>query len=181
MPGIEFAASELLRFNLKPAHRLYLARRYDLVDWIPDSVRILLSTPLEQYHIGAETPLDIELYMLIAKAKESIALERHRVGNFPAFPKDFDNGPFCPQHNQCKRVWTEKWFFIISRKIHQITDPLSLSLIPAALEQIDHRGMNPECRRSILGWLEEDGASQLQKEEHLIQEAIIAVITLFTK
>ena len=180
MPGINFAAGELLRFDLKPAHRLYLARRYDLVNWIPDSVRILLSIPLERYHIGVETPLDIELYMLIAKAKESIALERRRVGNFPAFPKDFDNGPYCTQHNQCKRIWIEKWFFIISRKIHQITDPLSLSLIPAALEQIEHRGMNPECRRSILDWLKEDGAPQVQKEEQLIQETIIAVLTLFT-
>ena len=179
MPGIDFAARELLRFDLQPAHRLHLARRYSLVDWIPAAVRVLLSTPLDQYYNGVEIPLDVELYMLIAKTKESIALERRRVGNFPPFPKDFDNGPFCDQHSQCRKVWTEKWFFIISRQIHQITEPLALSHIPAALDKIDHRGMNPECWKSILDWLKEGGAFQLQKEEQLIQGAITAVCTLF--
>ena len=179
VPGIDFAARELLGFDLQPAHRLYLARRYGLVDWIPAAVRVLLSTPLERYHDGVEIPFDVELYMLIAKAKESIALERRRVGNFPPFPKDFDNGPFCDQHSQCKKVWTEKWFFIISRQIHQITEPLALSHIPVALDKIDYRGMNPDCQKSILDWLKEGGAFQLQKEEQLIQGAINAVCTLF--
>ena len=179
MPGINFAARELLTFDLQPAHRLYLARRYNLVDWIPAAVRVLLSIPLDRYHNGVEMPLDIELYMLIANAKESIALEWRRVGNFPPFPKDFDNGPFCDQHSQCKKVWTERWFFIISRQIHQITEPLPLSHIPAALDKIDHRGMNPECWKSILDWLKDGGTFQLQKEEHLIQGAITAVCTLF--
>ena len=76
VPGIDFAAHELLRFNLEPTHHLYLARCYNLIEWIPNSVQILLSIPLERYNHGVETPLDIELYMLIAKAKESIALER---------------------------------------------------------------------------------------------------------
>jgi len=179
MPGIDFAARELLGFGLQPAHCLYLARRYELVDWIPAAVRVLLSIPLERYHNGVEMPLDMELYILIANAKESISLERQRVSNFPPFPKDFDNGPFCDQHSQCKRVWTEKWFFIISRQIHQITEPLALSRIPAALDKIDHRGMNPDCWKSILDWLKGDGAFQLQKEEQLIQGAITAVRTLF--
>ena len=179
VPGIDFTAHELLRFNLQPVHCLYLARCYNLIEWIPNLVRILLSIPLERHDHGVETPLDIELYMLIAKAKESIALEQCNVGNFPPFPKDFNNGPFCDQHNQCKKVWSEKWFFIISCKIHQISDPLSLSLIPVALEQIDHCGMNPKCRKSILDSLNEDGAPQLQKEEQLIQETINAVCLLF--
>ena len=179
MPGINFAAHELLTFDLQPAHRLYLTRRYNLVDWIPAAVRVLLSIPLDQYHDGVEMPLDVELYILIANAKESIALERRRVGNFPPFPKDFDNGPFCKQHSQCKKVFTEKWFFIISRQIHQITEPLALARIPAALDKIDNRGMNPECWKSILDWLKDGGAFQLQKEEQLIQGAITAVRTLF--
>ena len=76
VPGINFAAHELLGFDLQPAHCLYLARRYNLVDWIPAAVWVLLSIPLEQYHDGVEILLDVELYMLIAKAKESISLEQ---------------------------------------------------------------------------------------------------------
>jgi len=181
LPGIEFASQELLKFNLHPAHCLYLARQYHLLDWITAPVRNLLASPLELYTPNSkpEEKLDFDLYMIIATAKESIATERKRLGNHPPFPQNFDNEPFCAQHNSCKKIWTEKWFFTIGRRIHHPTTPLPLSLVPAALEEIDHHGMNPECKCSILTWLRES-CVQVQKEESLIQETITTVRTLFT-
>jgi hypothetical protein len=176
--GIEFASKALLTFNLHPAHCLYLARRYSLLDWISDPIRQLLATPLERYTEDGKDNLEFDLYMIIATAKESIATERKRLGNYPPFPPSFDNEPFCDQHESCKKVWMEKWFYIIIRRIHHPVAPLPLSSIPMALEEIDHRGMNPDCKRSILTWLRQS-CLQVQKEEDLIQETITTVRNLF--
>jgi hypothetical protein len=183
LPGIEFASTALVGFNLQPAHCLYLARRYNLLDWVPAPIRILLSAPLERYRDytgtdGNKNNLDFELYMIIATAKESIAVERKRLGSFPPFPKDFDNEPFCAQHATCKKIWSEKWFYVILRRIHHPVDPLPLSLVPNALEELEHRGMNPECKRSILTWLT-GSCNQIQTEENIIQATIAEVCTLF--
>jgi hypothetical protein len=177
-PGIEFASKELLKFKLHPAHCLYLARRYNLLDWISAPVRNLLASPLERYTSDSRDNLEFDLYMIIATTKESIATERKRLGNHPPFPQNFDNDPFCAQHDICKRIWSEKWFFTIVRRIHHHTAPLPLSLVPEALEEIEHHGMNPECKRSILTWLRQS-CVQVQKEEALIQEAITTVRNLF--
>jgi hypothetical protein len=177
-PGIEFATRELLGFDLHPAHRLYLAHRYNLVDWISDPIRQLLAAPLERYIKEDQDHLAFDLYMIIATAKESIAAERKRLGNYPPFPPNFDNEPFCDQHQSCKKVWVEKWFYTMLRRIHHPIDPLPLSSVPDALEAIDHQGMNPECKRSILTWLRQS-CVQVQKEEGLIQETITTVRNLF--
>jgi hypothetical protein len=181
-PGIEFASRELIAFNLHPAHSLSLARKYQLLDWIAHPVQNLLASPLERYaHDNPTEKLDYDIYMIIAMAKESIATECKRLGNHPPFPPNFDDTePFCAQHNTCKRVWTEKWFFTIVRRIHHPTTPLPLSMVPEVLAEMDHRGMNPECKRSILTWLR-DSCIQVQKEENLIRETIATVCNLFTQ
>jgi len=122
------------------------------VDWISVSVRSLLASPLQQYTNDGhpDERLDYDLYVIIATTKESIATERKRLGNYPPFPPNFDNEPFCDRHNTCKRVWTEKWFTTLVRRIHHPTTPLPLSLVPEVSEGMDHRGTKPECKRSIL-------------------------------
>ena len=176
LPGIEFASAALLSFNLQPAHCLRLARRYHLLNWVPSPIRILLSTPLERYTDGDN--VDFEIYTIIATAKESIAVEWKRLGNFPPFPKNFDDEPFCAQHAICKKVWSEKWFCVILRRIHHPVDPLPLTSVPNALEELEHWGMNAECKRSILTWLKES-CNQIQTEEIIIQATIAEVCTLF--
>ena len=179
-PGIEFASRELMTFDLHPAHTLSLARQYQLLDWIAQPVQNLLASPFEQYtNNNTSDRLDYDIYMIIATAKESIAMERKRLGNHPPFPPNFDNEPFCDQHNTCKRVWTEKWFLTVVRRIHHPTTPLPLSMVPEVLAEIDHRGMNVECKHSILTWLR-DSCVQVRKEETLIQETIAIVRNLFT-
>jgi len=180
-PGIEFASQGLLAFNLQPTHSLLLARRYLLFDWIAAPIRTLLAAPLERYANDrpAEERLDYDLYMVIATAKESIAMERKRLGNHPPFPPNFDEEPFCSQHVTCKRVWTERWFFVLVRRIHHPTSPLPLSLVPEALAETEHRGMNQVCKQSIITWLR-NSCVQVQKEEDLIQATIATVRNLFT-
>lgn len=181
-PGIDFAAEQLLlpQFNLHAAQRLYIARRYGLLHWISSPVRELLASPLDRYtQDDSENELGFDLYVIIATAKESIATVRKRLGNHPPFPQNFDDGPFCVhiQHETCKRVWAEKWFFQVVRRIHHPTNPIALSLVPQTLEEMEHRGMNSECKKFLITWLKQ--SSHIQKEEDLIKETIDKVCNLF--
>ena len=167
---------------LPPAHCLSLARQYQLLDWISAAVRTLLKSPLERYTQDSkpEEKLDFALYMVIATTtRESMAGEHNHLGNHPPFPPNFDNEPFYSQHAMCKKVWTEKWFFTVVHRIHNPSVPLPLSLVPGALEEIGHQGMNPKCKRSILTWLRES-CGQVQKEEALILDAITTIGNMFT-
>jgi hypothetical protein len=178
-PGVQFAASELLKANLHPVHRLHLARRYGLQDWIEIPIRMLLGTPLERYTEEAQDNLDFQLYMLIATTKESIAKAWKVLANHPPFPADTDNTPFCLQHAACKKVWIEKWFFTLGHRIHHPSEHFPLILIPDALKDMDHRGMNPECKKYILEWIDDKFLHLIRKEEDLIQEAVATVHTMF--
>jgi hypothetical protein len=182
-PGLEFASKELLKFDLHPAHRLHLARQYGLlnVNWINIPVRMLLGSPLERYKNEDDTNnLDFRLYMLIATAKESIATARKVLANHPPFPTDSDYTPFCPQHATCKRVWIEKWFLVLGRKIHHPTEHFALISIPEELKNMEHRGMNSDCKNHVLEWIDRTFLYLIRKEEDLIQETIALVYAMFT-
>ena len=62
----------------------------------------------------------------------------------------------------------------MGRHIHNPTSPLPLLKIPYALEVMDHPGMNPECKVSILTWMQQSCAG-VQREETTIQGVITTV------
>jgi hypothetical protein len=122
-----------------------------------------------------ENLLGLELYTIIASTRELISTERRRLGNVPPRPKNLDDAPFCDaaQHAVCQRVWIEKWFFIILRRIHDVAKPLPLTQIPDALREIDHKGMNPACKVHLIDWLSD--SQHLDNEEQLIREAVTKI------
>ena len=178
-PGVQFATTELLKADLHPAHRLHLARQYGLLDWIDTPIRMLLEAPLERYTEESQDTLDFKIYMIIATTKESIAKARKVLANHPPFPADTDITPFCLQHVACKKVWIEKWFLTLGRRIHHPSEHFPLILIPDALKDMDHRGMNPECKKYILEWIDATFSHLIRKKEDLIQEAIATVHDMF--
>lgn len=178
-PGVEFASTELLKANLHPGHRLRLAQQYGLLNWIEIPIRILLDSPLERYTEDGPNNLDFSLYMVIATAKESIATARNVLAHVPPFPTDTDNSPFCPEHATCKRIWIEKWFLGLGRRIHHPTEKFSLAEIPRALKEMDHRGMREDCKNFVLEWMNENLSYLVQKEEDLIQDTVATIRTMF--
>ena len=147
LPGIKFATQEILWFNLHPAYCLHIARKYTLLNWIAAPIQMLLSSPLEQYTHESKDTLLFDLYQIIATTKESISLEQKHLANFPFLP-NFDNEPFCAQHDSCRKVWIKKWFLVMVCQIHNPIAPLPLAMVPNMLEAIDHHGMNLECKHS---------------------------------
>jgi hypothetical protein len=52
-------------------------------------------------------------------------------------------------------------------------------LVPEALEETEHRGMNQVCKDSIITWLR-NSCVQVRREEDLIEATIAAVRKLFS-
>jgi hypothetical protein len=179
VPGVQFATTELLKADLHPTHRLHLTRQYGLPHWIEIPIRMLLTAPLERYTEASQDTLDFQLYMIIVTTKESIAKAQKVLANHPPFPANADTTPFCPQHATCKKVWIEKWFFTLGRRIHHPSEHFPLILIPSALKDMDHRGMNPECKKYVLEWIDDTFSHLIRKEEDLIQEAVAIVHSMF--
>jgi len=177
--GVEFAASQLIKKSLHPVHRLWLAWQYGLQDWIEIPIRMLLGTPLELYTEVNENNLDFPLYMIITTMKESIATARKCLAHHPPFPTDSDNTPFCLHHTVCKKVWYEKWFLVLGQSIHHPSEHFPIILIPERLEKMDHCGMNPECKKYVLEWIQMNFFSLIHKEEDLIRQAITTVHGMF--
>ena len=178
-PGVEFASTELLKANLHPGHRLHLAQQYGLLNWIEILICILLNSPLEHYTEHSPNNLNFLLYMVIATAKESIATAQKVLSHAPPFLPDTNNSPFCPQHATCKRIWIEKWFLGLGRRIHHPTEKFSLAEIPQALKEMDHRGMREDCKKFVLEWMDKNLSYLFRKEEDLIQETVATVCTMF--
>jgi len=132
---------------------------------------------LKDYSEVDKEHLGFNLYKIITMTKASIETERKQLGVHPAYPKNFDDGPFCNNHGQCMKIWIEKWYTIILCRIHNISQPLPISSIPDALVEIDHKGMQQSCKDYILSWFK--GSNHLGKEEELIQNAIDTVHTRF--
>jgi hypothetical protein len=177
--GVEFATSELLKADLHPVHRLRLAQKYSLQEWIEIPIHMLLGAPLERYTEQDQDNLDFGLYMLIATTKESIAKARKVLAHHPPLLPDADNAPFCPQHTTCKKVWIEKWFLVLGRRIHHPSEDFPLILIPEALKNTDHRGMNPECKKYALQWMNANLLYLINGEEDLIQQAVATYHSTF--
>lgn len=197
LPGVNFASNQLRQqFDLSPCHLLNLAGRYGLTEWVNGAVTTLLTTQLRVSSIYViddlfskllkqtltstdKRLLGFELYSIIACAKESISHERQRLGNHPPFPRNFDDGPYCSptQHMACKRIWTEKWFLMIVRRIHGL-DPLPLIEIPDALEAMEHKGMNIGCKNFILTWLR--ASDHIRREEVIIGETVSCIIDILS-
>ena len=123
--------------------------------------------------------MDFKLYTVIVATKESIAKARNILANHPPFPANIDNAPFCPQHAACKKVWIEKWFLTLGHHIHHPSEPFPLIFISDVLKKMDHQGMNPECKKYILEWIENTFSHLVHKEEDLIQEAVATIRGMF--
>ena len=58
---------------------------------------------------------------------------------------------------------------------HHPSEHFPIILIPETLEKMDHRRMNPECKKYVLEWIQTNFFSLIRKEEDLIQQAITTV------
>lgn len=176
--GIDFATTHLFD-KVTAAHRLALACRYDIWSWLPEAVRDLILLPLHDYTHADMNHLSYGMFSVICVAKEAIITERMRLTVCPPYPKDIGSLPYCSQHSTCRKIWADKWYGTIIRRICTPPHPtqLRISLLKDLLEATDYTGMNPECKNYLVKWIGE--SRHLGREEELIVVAIDDIRAMF--
>lgn len=177
--AVDYAVKKIDRLSppLRPAHRFYLAKRYNVEAWIPDAIRTLLATSLVCYTVEDVKHTGIEVYMEISRFKEHISDVRRQLAANAPFPTNFDNAPHCFNHDRCKRVWEQRWMFEIATKIHSPTTPFALTEVVDALEVVNHTGMNDGCKNFIMNWLK-TSCKAITREERILVNAVESIRSL---
>lgn len=179
-PGFDYAINQLGVHTLRPAKQLSLAQKYSIAGWVPDAVRSLLRLPFREYTEQDIRDLSFSGYLVIACAKEEIQEQRKVLAAIPPCPLDVnaDDAPHCGGHTTCIRVWYDKWAKEIVPRIHHPTHHFPLSKTISALQEMDHIGMNPACKRYAIEWMT-SSCPGLGKEEALIWKTIETIQTMF--
>ncbi|KAI5994956.1 hypothetical protein EDC04DRAFT_2586045, partial [Pisolithus marmoratus] len=74
--SIVWAITNLGMLDLSPAHKLELARKYSIPEWIPHATQALILSPLAKINEEDVSRLGLRVYVIIAKAHEMIECER---------------------------------------------------------------------------------------------------------
>jgi len=169
--GFNFAVKELEGHNLRPAHKLYLARRYGIPAWIPMVVRVLLRTSFDSYTHDDHVNMGFDTFARIAIGKEVISHIRRKLAFVPPYPHSLDEAPHCTDPESCKRVWAEHWAMEMIPHIHHPVVHFPLSKCLDTLRAMNHKGMHMVCKTYILDWMEMS-CPGLEKEEKAIRQVI---------
>ncbi|KAF4621490.1 hypothetical protein D9613_001243 [Agrocybe pediades] len=174
--AIKELSSDKLPKALRPAHKIYLARRYGIVEWIPIPVRILLRTPLDCYTEEDHKHLGFSTVNLLAIAKEKIANIRRQLAHHTPYPslRALEKAPHCSHQATCKKAWVDCWEKELSRQIHHPSEHFPLSRSIDTLRGMKHSGMHAECKKFVLNWMEKTCVGHT-KEDRFIREVITAV------
>jgi len=171
--GFDFAVSELHKLNLKSSHRIYLALRYGIPQWVPMATRVLLRLSFDDLNAEDLNHLGYNVFEKIAKGKESVLQIRRSLAFYPPYPK-VDDAPHCTHQERCKKTWFEVWGKEIFRLIHHPSNYLPLSSILITLKSVKHDGMHKTCKSFVISWMEES-CPGLQKEERAICQTVSSI------
>ncbi|KAF9547186.1 hypothetical protein CPC08DRAFT_769506 [Agrocybe pediades] len=176
--GFTFAVNALSQLSLRSAHKIYLAKRYGVPQWIPVAVRLLLLLPLDEYTEDDYHHLGYASFTEIAKGKEMVARTRIRCGFVAPYPTGsaaLDGAPYCPTPESCKRIWFESWGKDMMRRILNPKTPLRLSHVPETLRSMSHSGMHTTCKAYLINWME-TSPTGFDMEEKEIVKVITAIM-----
>ncbi|KAI6041733.1 hypothetical protein EDC04DRAFT_2565223, partial [Pisolithus marmoratus] len=104
--SIVWVITNLGMLDLSPAHKLELARKYSIPEWIPYATQALILSPLAKINEEDVSQLGLRVYVIIAKAHEMIECKQKTLA---AVPPGLSLEPdlSCPanQHQHCREAW----------------------------------------------------------------------------
>jgi len=177
--SISWAIDRLEVLDLSPAHRLELARKYDIPQWIPRATQELISSPLGTINEKDLSHLDLRIYSIIAKAREVLERERKTIAAVPP-GLSLDPDPDCPpnQHRYCRDTWARFWWQKVARQLLHPTNPLPFNTLIAYIAEQPHpEGLRTACKEQYIGDIIEGGG--LDIEDNITSSAIVAIETYF--
>lgn len=155
---MKWVIAELECLQLPAATRMALARRFNVVSWIPAAFETLVCGPLNVITADDRDVMGIEVYAAISNANSTMwhTVRCCLIMAPPLLPPDSLNNTQqgypnpCTSHNRCIKVWNETWMSKIIPLIFHAEHPLAMEMITVILNDTPHPGMTPECRSSII-------------------------------
>ncbi|KAJ7094252.1 hypothetical protein C8R43DRAFT_964550 [Mycena crocata] len=127
--GRAYAIKNLSEIYLTPAHRLELARKFSIPDWVEPAVKWILNRKLSELSGFELEQIGIQIYAILVKGKEHLDTEVRRTANIaPAM-----------------RWWRKEigWGMLHPKY------PKKPSDILWELDKFHHPGLNEECRKDM--------------------------------
>ncbi|KAI6046199.1 hypothetical protein EDC04DRAFT_2598385 [Pisolithus marmoratus] len=177
--SISWATAHLDQLELSAVHKLELACKYTIPQWIAPSVRSLTLASLSAIDEDEALILGVRVYSIIARAQEVMETERRTIAAVPP-GLSLPPSPACniSHHAHCKDVWTHFWWQKVARQLLHPYNPLAISaLVEYVAQQANPDGLNLECKASFVNQVVESGG--LEVEENIIYGAITAVEAYF--
>ncbi|KAI5993212.1 hypothetical protein EDD15DRAFT_2367447 [Pisolithus albus] len=177
--SIAWAIAHLNQLELSAVHKLELARKYTIPQWIAPAVRSLTLASLSAIDEDETLVLGVRVYSIIARAREVMEMERRTIAAVPP-GLSLPPSPACnnSHHVHCKDVWTRFWWQKVARQLLHPYNPLAISaLVEYVSQQTNPDGLNLECKARFIGQVVESGG--LEVEENIIYGAITAVQAYF--
>lgn len=180
-----FAQHQLHLMNLPASRRLQLARMYSLYDWIHDAMLSLVTGKLDWLSDEDIGRLDIKVFSIIAKAKETLWYETQLACRVPP---ELDPNPQWVSdehdHRVCTEVFNEVWWEVIAKKVINPVKPLRFCEIadeirktPFQVQRVSGwKKMEYACKEDVLKKIESPG---FFSESDVVHAASLAVERYF--
>lgn len=176
--GQAYAKRQLAaKVDLSPSYKLFLARRFDIYDWVEPIVIELLNCPLDNLKGQEISDASVEVFAIIFKARERYRDDLFKLALAPPpLPKDSHStqNPWCATHRMCEREWEKVWFTKVARKLMLGDDRLTPAGILPYLSGLVYSDMRVNCRREAFSFLESQ--PQLFTLKERIQSAAISAV-----
>ena len=155
-----FAQKTLEGMHLPCVRRLQLARMYSLKVWVPDALRTLLASPLNELSLIQYQELGIGAVMIIVKAKEKLSQYRLKVAH--VVPKLNEDPEWsCKTHAKCVVAWKAAWWEHVARRIFHPTSPIAIADIPPFVRNLVIPDLSWNCQYDVMeNWVSTQAAGE---------------------
>ena len=177
--SIAWVISRLEELDLSPSRRLQLARMYGIPQWIAPATRQLIHTPLGNITASDAECLGLQVYTIIAKARERLEIEHRSIGVVaPGLSLMPSVECSLAKHSICKDVWAQLWWNKVAYRVLHPTNPLDLSALFDYVTGLpDPQGLHPQCKAMFLEQIVETGT--LGVKDLVIEAAVVAIQAYF--
>ncbi|EPQ55755.1 hypothetical protein GLOTRDRAFT_93318 [Gloeophyllum trabeum ATCC 11539] len=163
---------ELIRGNAPL--QFYLARTYDIVDWVEPAFRELLNTPIQTITKEMAHEIGPEAFYVLTHTSAQISEHRLLLAFFPSDPVI---NPVCPTPALCASSWTKQWWHGLAKHLLHPDSTLTGGQVLGLLEAARIPGMCIGCQKVNIDWVRDQGV--MVQDEAMREKALKEVLLWF--
>lgn len=179
--GIRFAISGLNSHSLPASQLLELGGKYAIRSWVTASTLSLLKQPLKDWSAEDLSRIPLQVYSLIAKAREAITIQRNLFAcRPPSFPNSIHSSKcqWSPNTIQaCTTAWNDGWWKVVAKALVHPLTPLSIGDIPEHVPKKPFLGVSVECYDKIITYLRSSNA--IHTEQAISEELLVLMLEYY--